>query len=390
MDSIPSAEFSAPTSGARNHRPSISSHTASSTSTMSREGSTGQSTPQEEVVGPNKRAVHPSTTNPMGDPFDQSQKENATGAQPKKKKGQRFFCTDFPPCNLSFTRSEHLARHISRRFSRLDNLRQHAQTVHCNEPIPPDSLANTGSNRFARAARSERARKQTRVGAGRTHARTLSTSSVSSIVTPYGQQQGPEAHARRMAPPPLMLANDGHARARLSLDAAAEPMSPGAAARAAPYWYPAGASPTTSSYGGGTPGYPTTPDSGYFPPATGVQFWDHRRRVSSMPSVGSSYPPPTFTGSRPSYAQVFSSPEEHAYPPPPPPPAPATSYPDEDLRRRTWHPSPRDITNKSNSRPSTSDSDIINSTAPTTTPLRQASFPHTTHSTLRTKRCCLA
>lgn len=30
----------------------------------------------------------------------------------KKKKGQKFFCTDFPPCNLSFTRSEHLARHI--------------------------------------------------------------------------------------------------------------------------------------------------------------------------------------------------------------------------------------------------------------------------------------
>lgn len=30
----------------------------------------------------------------------------------KKKKGQRFFCTDFPPCRLSFTRSEHLARHI--------------------------------------------------------------------------------------------------------------------------------------------------------------------------------------------------------------------------------------------------------------------------------------
>ena len=30
----------------------------------------------------------------------------------KKKKGQRFFCTDYPPCNLSFTRSEHLARHI--------------------------------------------------------------------------------------------------------------------------------------------------------------------------------------------------------------------------------------------------------------------------------------
>ena len=35
-----------------------------------------------------------------------------TGKPSKKKKGQRFFCTDFPPCKLSFTRSEHLARHI--------------------------------------------------------------------------------------------------------------------------------------------------------------------------------------------------------------------------------------------------------------------------------------
>ena len=38
--------------------------------------------------------------------------ENGDGRASKKKKGQRFFCTDFPPCNLSFTRSEHLARHI--------------------------------------------------------------------------------------------------------------------------------------------------------------------------------------------------------------------------------------------------------------------------------------
>jgi hypothetical protein len=31
---------------------------------------------------------------------------------PKKKTQQKFHCTDFPPCQLSFTRSEHLARHI--------------------------------------------------------------------------------------------------------------------------------------------------------------------------------------------------------------------------------------------------------------------------------------
>lgn len=38
---------------------------------------------------------------------------NSDSTRPaKKKKGQRFFCTEFPPCQLSFTRSEHLARHI--------------------------------------------------------------------------------------------------------------------------------------------------------------------------------------------------------------------------------------------------------------------------------------
>lgn len=35
-----------------------------------------------------------------------------TGHILKRKKGHRFYCVDFPPCNLSFTRSEHLARHI--------------------------------------------------------------------------------------------------------------------------------------------------------------------------------------------------------------------------------------------------------------------------------------
>lgn len=39
---------------------------------------------------------------------------NADGSRSnKKKKGnQRFWCKDYPPCKLSFTRSEHLARHI--------------------------------------------------------------------------------------------------------------------------------------------------------------------------------------------------------------------------------------------------------------------------------------
>ena len=45
---------------------------------------------------------------------DNESNEDDDAEQPskKKKKGQRFFCTEYPPCNLSFTRSEHLARHI--------------------------------------------------------------------------------------------------------------------------------------------------------------------------------------------------------------------------------------------------------------------------------------
>lgn len=43
---------------------------------------------------------------------DNDSDDDGKPSRKKKKKGQRFYCTDFPPCNLSFTRSEHLARHI--------------------------------------------------------------------------------------------------------------------------------------------------------------------------------------------------------------------------------------------------------------------------------------
>lgn len=65
----------------------------------------------------------------------------------RSTKGRVFQCTGFPGCNMSFTRSEHLARHkrkhtgerpftcpyCLKNFSRLDNLRQHKQTVHAYE-----------------------------------------------------------------------------------------------------------------------------------------------------------------------------------------------------------------------------------------------------------------
>jgi C2H2 transcription facotor len=48
-----------------------------------------------------------------GDEGSDDESVNADGSRSsKKKKSQRFYCTEYPPCNLSFTRSEHLARHI--------------------------------------------------------------------------------------------------------------------------------------------------------------------------------------------------------------------------------------------------------------------------------------
>ncbi|KAF2747188.1 hypothetical protein M011DRAFT_66011 [Sporormia fimetaria CBS 119925] len=165
-----------------------------------------------------------------------NESETSEGGRPtKKKKGQRFYCVDYPPCNLSFTRSEHLLRHIrkhtgerpftchcSRRFSRLDNLRQHAQTVHVNEDIPNDSLAATGT-RFQRQIRTERVRppagraRASTLGSqgahSRGHSRNLSASSIASTTSNLSIQ-GLET---RIRPASFVMPNDPAARARLSL-----------------------------------------------------------------------------------------------------------------------------------------------------------------------------
>ncbi|KAJ5989393.1 hypothetical protein N7481_004603 [Penicillium waksmanii] len=299
---------------------------------------------------------------------DLTDQEDDQGNAPpsKKKKGQRFFCTDFPPCNLSFTRSEHLARHIrkhtgerpfqchcSRRFSRLDNLRQHAQTVHVNEEIPGDSLAATGT-RFQRQVRTDRVRPPGRARAGtggsqgghsRGHSRNLSTSSITSTASTYSQP--PELRRR---PPPLMMATDPTARARLGLDPMGEPPStppgqvrgiPGPAATGSPYT----PSNAYSAAAGSSPHFAS-------PMSTASHgFWEGKtaaRRLSvptsSNPFLaqhGNAYPPAYANSPAgppyPTAAGVFASPTSSNYP--------ASrdestiSAAEAEMRRRTWHPS---------------------------------------------------
>lgn len=110
--------------------------------------------------------------------------------------------------------------HCSRRFSRLDNLRQHAQTVHVNEDIPIDSLAATGT-RFQRQIRTDRVRQPGRarastagsVGPGaRGHSKSLSTSSIASATSIASAYGGNDARRR---PAPLIMADP---RSRAPLD----------------------------------------------------------------------------------------------------------------------------------------------------------------------------
>lgn len=313
------------------------------------------------------------------DDKDESDNDSAssdTNRPSKKKKGQRFFCTDFPPCNLSFTRSEHLARHIrkhtgerpfqchcSRRFSRLDNLRQHAQTVHINEDIPAESLAATGT-RFQRQIRTDRVRppgNRSRAntlgstgGHSRGHSRNLSSSSITSTRSSISVLQSPDARRR---PPPLAMVSDGGARARLTLSAM-EAYNP----------------PLMGSPGPQIVEYdmqsnaPTTPNSASFPagassPVPLASVMQSPISSSSRPVSWTGPPPPVRRLSASSNANPFSGPPSQGLPPfisalptsaaptlsgqnsayASPPESQCSesrreSNSDADWRRRTWHP----------------------------------------------------
>ncbi|GKT79214.1 C2H2 transcription factor [Colletotrichum tofieldiae] len=316
---------------------------------------------------------------------------NADGTRSsKKKKSQRFYCTDYPPCNLSFTRSEHLARHIrrkmvanrprkhtgerpfqchcSRRFSRLDNLRQHAQTVHVNEDIPIDSLAATGA-RFQRQMRTERVRQQggrarastagSATGPVRGHSKSLSTSSIASVGS-VGSAFVPRDDIRRR-PPPLVMADP---RSRLSLESyrsagdgpyAYRPVSPTdystptsatfSTGQSSPRWGSAIASPTTShsrshsmySSGSRTPGRRLSVPSGVNPfqsphgaPVNRLVYGAGPVNSSNM---GAFSPAPSSHLASPTTPTSGWSGRRDS----------ATSAADEAWRRRTWHPDTRNF-----------------------------------------------
>ena len=256
--------------------------------------------------------------------------------------------------------------HCSRRFSRLDNLRQHAQTVHVNEDIPIDSLAATGT-RFQRQIRTDRVRQPGRARAstagstgttGRGHSKSLSTSSIASIGS-VNSNFSPREDARRR-PPPLVMADP---RSRLSLESyrsggegqhAYRPASPSdfstptsatfSTGQNSPHWGSGVASPTSShsrahsmyATGSRTPGRRLSVTSGGNPfqsphgANVGRALFGPGSMNSSNTAVFSS-PNGSVLASPTTSTAAWSRRES------------MSSAADEAWRRRTWHPDSRDF-----------------------------------------------
>lgn len=240
-----------------------------------------------------------------------------------------------------------------RRFSRLDNLRQHAQTVHVNEDIPGDSLAATGT-RYQRQVRTERIRPaghrqrastlSAPGGHSRGHSRNMSNSSVGSV-SDFGSPEDP-----RRRPASLVLPPTTPPRHNLSIET--YPSQP-----QLPYYNYPQSGYSTPAYSAADPGSPRLSAGlgspiAIMPRSTIGWGGQNSSRRLSIPSGPSPYhaPPPAFAvpPSAPFvHHQSHSSMGSFAPPLGPSQGSPTHSHfghsrhqsleSAEDWRRRTWH-----------------------------------------------------
>lgn len=252
--------------------------------------------------------------------------------------------------------------HCNRRFSRLDNLRQHAQTVHQNEEIPIDSPAAVGT-RFQKQVRTDKMR-QTPGGrsrastagstgsVGRGHQKSLSTSILGSMGPTFGTNEGrprppalalPGDHRPRYSHEALPAAHDGYMRGPPSpvgyhtppsASFSTGPNSPGWASGAPSSMPPHSRSHSMySTMGDRTPGrrlsQPTSPHPFMLSSPSRQLFAPDRNPPYSPSGDSSLLSSPTTPTSGWSRRESISSLADDAY------------------RRRTWHPDTRDFAGSS-------------------------------------------
>lgn len=97
------------------------SFAAAGSSTQRSRANTSTDIPPRTPTNPRRQSRAESASSATGNgrarnarasPGDDGEPSDDSPGKRKKKKGQKFFCTGYGECNLSFTRSEHLARHI--------------------------------------------------------------------------------------------------------------------------------------------------------------------------------------------------------------------------------------------------------------------------------------
>jgi hypothetical protein len=249
--------------------------------------------------------------------------------------------------------------HCSRRFSRLDNLRQHAQTVHQNEEIPQDSLAATGT-RFQRQVRTDRVRPPggrsrastagSQSGSVRGHHRnSLSASSIGSVGSSYSQSTD-----IRRRPPPLVMAGEAP-RQRYSQEIY-RPDSPLGQYQYRPHSPGGFSTPTSATFSTGqnSPRWGSGMQSPVSSHSRTASLYGNRTpgRRLSVPSAGNPFQSPNGNNFGPPLLGQMNSSNMGSFSPSSSIASPTTSTSgsiwgrresmsnagDEAWRRRTWHP----------------------------------------------------
>ncbi|EEQ30618.1 zinc finger protein [Microsporum canis CBS 113480] len=329
----------------QSHTMSGSSSTPNRGAAVSREGSSTHSSAFDELQHPDSDGEHypsdnevemggtgnagPSGTGPAGTSGAGGAATTTStapaGPPSKKKKGQRFYCTDFPPCNLNFTRKNTPG---NARFSVI---------VHAGSPV---------STIYASMLRLYMLMKTYPVIPSRPPEPASSAR--------YGPIGFPPTHQElRRRPPPLMMAGSGPDPARgrlsLSLETMGEPpKTPPNQSVSGPIF-----TPSSATYDQSSPYYASPSSaygSSYWPDRTfgrrlsvptGTRPFDsHSNYPSQSPFIRMTHPPHPGPSIAPAPAPVLApAPTEG---PPYASVTPTSSIDsgfEADPRRRTWHPS---------------------------------------------------